>query len=77
MPDRDHTTGFAIGMLVGAALGISIGMLYAPHAGRETREMLRDKFGEARHKAEIIVDEARERAKKIIEDAKGKAAETK
>ena len=77
MPDRDNTTGFAIGMLVGAALGISIGMLYAPHAGRETREMLKERLGDARHKAEIIVDEARERAKKIIEDAKGKAAETK
>ncbi len=75
MPDREKSTGFAIGLLAGAALGLAVGILYAPRSGAETRAMVIEKTEEAKSKARDIVQEARERAKKIVEDAKGKAAE--
>ncbi len=75
MLDREKGTGFAIGMLAGAALGLAVGILYAPRSGAETRAIMLEKTEEARSKARDIVQEARERAKRIIEDAKGKAAE--
>jgi len=68
-------TGFGIGILAGAAAGVALGLLYAPHPGKETRLILKNKAGKAIHKAEDILQEAEERAKKIIHDAKGQARE--
>ena len=64
------------GLIDRAAVGLAIGILYAPRAGKETRNMIKERAGETRDKAEEIMKKARERAKKIIEDAKGKAAES-
>ena len=64
-----------IGFIVGAAIGLAIGFLYAPQPGEQTRALIREKAGKTKEKAEDIIEEARERAKKIIADAKGKAAE--
>lgn len=61
---NESAAGFGIGLLVGAALGVAIGMLYAPHSGRETRAMLREKAGEVK-----------DRAKRAIGDIRGKEAE--
>jgi gas vesicle protein len=65
-------SGFAVGLVLGTAVGVTLGILYAPHSGAETRAMLRGRIDDAKERAEEIVAEARERAKKIVEDARGK-----
>ena len=75
MSDNDTFGGLAIGFIVGAAIGLGAGFLYAPRPGEETRAMLREKAGKTKERAEEIIEEARERAKRIIAHAKGKAAE--
>jgi gas vesicle protein len=77
MSDRDSMSGFGLGLLVGATVGLALGFLYAPRSGREMRALVREKGEETWHKADDIVKEAEARAKKIIEDARGKAAELK
>ncbi|MFH1639849.1 MAG: YtxH domain-containing protein [Chloroflexota bacterium] len=36
-------TGWAMGFIVGTALGLGIGFLFAPRPGRETRQLLMEK----------------------------------
>ncbi|MCJ7654528.1 MAG: YtxH domain-containing protein, partial [Dehalococcoidia bacterium] len=51
MADRNGGSGFAIGLIVGAALGLAIGFLFAPQSGKETRQLLKEKVGAARERA--------------------------
>ena len=44
MTNRDELANVAIGFLAGAAVGVVIGMLYAPEEGSEAREQMRDKL---------------------------------
>ena len=75
MCETERSGGFGAGVLMGAVVGLAIGVLYAPRAGKETRAMLREKGEEAKDRAEEIIEVARERAKKIVDDARGKVAE--
>jgi gas vesicle protein len=47
---------FTLGALAGAA----VALLYAPHAGRETREMLNEKARESKEKAAEAARQTRE-----------------
>ena len=62
MSDRDTFSSIAIGFIVGAAVGLAIGVLYAPHSGKETRAIIREKAEIAKEKAEEIIEEAKEKA---------------
>jgi gas vesicle protein len=75
MSDKDSMTGFGVGLLVGAVVGLAFGFLYAPRTGKEMRGMIKEKGEEAWHKADEIIKEAEARAKRIIEEARGKAAQ--
>jgi len=77
MTVHGNGTGFGIGILTGVAAGVALGLLYAPHPGRETRLILKNKAGDTIHRAENILEEAGERARRIIQDATGKAQELK
>ena len=77
MSNGNSTANFGIGLVVGAAVGLALGFLYAPRSGKEMRAMIREKGGEAWEKADEIIKEAQDRAKKIIDDARGKAAQLK
>ena len=75
----EHSDGrsFAIGLALGAVVGVAIALLYAPQTGQETRAMLREKAIQAKETAKEIIEEAEEKAKAIIAEARGKATEIK
>ena len=62
MSDRDSGPSFTIGFLIGAAVGVAIGFLYAPQPGKETREMLKEKAEKAAEKAKEAAEKAKEAA---------------
>jgi gas vesicle protein len=69
MSDKDTGSSFAIGFLIGAVVGVAVGFLYAPKAGKETRALLKQKAEEVKEKAgEVtsrVTESAREAGKKV------------
>ncbi len=63
--DRDRACGFGVGLLLGAVIGGVVGLLYAPRAGKETRQLIKDK-------ATGVVDAVREAGSEV--SRKGQAA---
>ena len=67
---------FLLGFFVGGLIGATVGLLFAPQSGTDTRDQIRQKgteFGEqASHKAE----ETRVKAEKLLADARIKLDET-
>jgi gas vesicle protein len=77
MAEHDDSRYFAIGLALGAAVGMAVAFLYAPHSGKETRAILHDKAEKAKETAKEIIEEAEEKAKTIIAEAKEIATELK
>jgi gas vesicle protein len=75
MADGDRGSGFAIGLIVGAALGLAIGFLFAPRPGEETRQLLREKAETARERAAEITGKVRETAGEAVKKAQTKIRE--
>ena len=68
--------------LAGLGIGTLIGVLYAPKAGKETREDIANSAREARDKAAELVEQGRQKAgeyvetgKQYVEQGKQKAAD--
>jgi len=59
------TFGFLLGGLVGAALALA----YAPQAGEETRELIRERSIELKGQAEELAGRARERMEELRQQA--------
>ena len=57
---------FPLGAVIGAAAGVIAGILTAPKSGKETRDDIKSKAEELKHKATNAVDKA-------IDDTKGAA----
>ncbi len=51
-----------MGFILGAVVGVAIGMLYAPRPGVETRAMIADKADEVKEKVSEAVDMVKEKA---------------
>ena len=60
--NKDSEVSFTTGLIIGAAVGIVIGFLYAPRPGKETRELLKEKMEKAREKAREAAEKAKEAA---------------
>jgi len=75
MADRDGGSGFAIGLIVGAALGLAIGFLFAPRSGTETRQLLKEKAEATREKAAAAARKVRETAGEAVKRARAKMEE--
>jgi gas vesicle protein len=72
MAERDGGSGFAIGLIVGAVLGLAIGFLFAPRPGEETRQLLKEKAAVAREQAAKITRKVRETAGEAVKKAQTK-----
>lgn len=48
---------FALGAIVGAALGVAMGLLFAPQPGEKTRTVLREKGIELQQRARKVTPE--------------------
>ena len=62
MSDRDAGSSFSIGFIIGAVVGVAIGFLYAPKAGKETRALLKEKAVEVKEKAGEVTEKAKDAA---------------
>jgi gas vesicle protein len=62
--------------LAGLGIGAVIGVLYAPKAGKETREDLLNGAREARDKAAELVEQGKQKASELVEEGKRQAKET-
>lgn len=62
MSEKDTLGGLGIGLILGAAIGLAIGFLYAPRPGEETREIIKEKAVEAKDKATDVIDKVKQTA---------------
>lgn len=56
--------------LAGLGIGAVVGILFAPRSGEETRELLRDRFDDARDLTARKARELKERAEELAEKGK-------
>ncbi|MFC1905530.1 YtxH domain-containing protein [Chloroflexota bacterium] len=77
MSEHSEGKNFILGLLTGAAIGVAVGLLYAPKSGSETRAILKDRLEHATEEAKHIVEIAQEKAKSIVSHAHDKAADIK
>jgi gas vesicle protein len=75
MADRNSGSAFGIGLLVGAAIGLAIGFLFAPRPGEETRQLLKEKAGAARDRATVAAKKVRQTAGEAVKRARAKMEE--
>lgn len=79
---EDSDGGFALGLLVGAAVGALAAILFAPKSGYETRKQLKDladqqkdrlreQWEDTKINAAIAVDEAKSKLEHVAQQAKG------
>jgi gas vesicle protein len=76
MAERAHDQNhFLWGFFIGGIMGALAGLFFAPKSGKEFREELKEKGGEAFEDAKQFYSEARVKAKAILEDARRRADE--
>ena len=64
--NKETVTGIGLGIAIGTVIGLAIGMLYAPRPGEETREILKEKAEEYRHKAVDAISQGRMKAAEVM-----------
>jgi len=64
--NRDTSTGFFSGLLVGAVIGVAVGLLYAPQPGTETRRLVKEKASEIKEKTSKAVGKIKESVSSVI-----------
>jgi len=73
--DRNEGGSFLMGLLTGTALGVGLGMLFAPRAGSELRDQLSERAGALANQAQDGYRKATENAGQWAEKGKETASE--
>ena len=73
---NESKTGI-LGFLAGAAIGATLGILFAPRSGKETRERLAHGFKDAKEDLDDVIEKARDEWQKAKGKAKDAATMTK
>ena len=69
--NKESTSGFFSGLLLGAVIGAAVALLYAPQSGEETRRLVKEKALDVKEKAL----EAKEKALQAVSKIKKGSAE--
>ena len=70
MAENDGGTSGMAWFLAGLGIGTLVGVLYAPKAGKETREDLASATRDAQARAADLVDQGRQKANEYVEQGK-------
>ena len=73
---NERTNGL-LGFLAGAAVGATLGVLFAPRSGKETRERIANKAGGLKDELDEFIDQARGEWSKATGKASDAATMTK
>jgi len=83
MAEKDSSSGFIFGFIVGASICLAMGLFYAPQPGKETRELIKEKAEDLKVKASEVADkvketaaEAKAKAQVKLEEMRGKPEES-
>ena len=75
MSDNKNGAGFYTGLFLGSIAGLTMGILFAPKSGEETRSIISDKTNDWREKAEELSEATKDRiiiakneGKKVVEE---------
>ena len=68
--DEESGGGFLIGLLCGTALGVALGLMFAPKRGSELRQTLYDSTEDIRRKAHDAYGQAAEQVGSIVSQGK-------
>lgn len=69
MSDEESTGRTFTAFLLGAAVGVVAGLLFAPRAGRQNRERLKDWAKELEDTADELLHEGREKGEALLREA--------
>jgi len=64
--NKDTSTGFFSGLIVGAVVGAAVALLYAPQPGVETRRMVKEKAVEVKEKAVKAAGKIKESVSSLV-----------
>jgi len=63
MSEKEGSSNFLVGFIIGAIAGVAIGFLYAPKPGKETRALLKEKASSVTERIKGSVKEAEKKAR--------------
>jgi gas vesicle protein len=67
--DRNSPSGVILAFMLGGLTGAALAILFAPRSGRETREMLGEKFKDGAERTREVRDKVVDRGREMLDQA--------